>query len=255
MPLEPSTSPESSSGRPTALSVKVEKSFPDFKLSLDFTVPEAGISVVFGPSGAGKTTLLNLVAGLELPDKGLIKHNERTLFDSSSGVCLPPEKRRLGYVFQRPLLFSHLSVSSNLMFAPRFCGRRGRLADFDNVVDLLGLKELLNRRPNTLSGGERQRVAIGRALMADPELLLMDEPLSSLDLARKSELIGHIDQIPPRFGLSVLYVTHDVFEAEALADNVLPLREGRLGPPESFGELAGSALGHPGRQRAASASV
>ena len=215
---------------PEALFVKVEKSFPSFSLSLEFSVPEAGITVLFGPSGAGKTTLLNLVAGLERPDGGLIRHRGRTLFDSSSKLCLPPEKRQLGYVFQRPLLFSHLTVASNLKFAPMFCARKRRLSDYQSVVELLGLEKLLDRKPNTLSGGERQRVAIGRALMADPEILLMDEPLSSLAQARKSELISHIDKIPPLFGLSVLYVTHDAREAEALADYVIPLRNGRLGP-------------------------
>ncbi|MDR2456208.1 MAG: ATP-binding cassette domain-containing protein, partial [Deltaproteobacteria bacterium] len=189
------------------MSVKVEKNFAQFALSLEFSVPKASITVLFGPSGAGKTTLLNLVAGLERPDSGLISHNGRSLFDSSRGLCLPPEKRKLGYVFQRPLLFSHLSVASNLKFAPKFCRRLGRLGDYQSVVALLGLDSLLGRSPNTLSGGEKQRVAIGRALMADPELLLMDEPLSSLDQARKKELIGHIDQIPAKFGLSVLYVT------------------------------------------------
>jgi molybdate transport system ATP-binding protein len=214
---------------PEALLVSVEKSFPSFSLSLDFCVAKAGITVLFGPSGAGKTTLLNLVAGLERPDSGLIKHNGTVFFDSSSKICLPPERRKLGYVFQRPLLFSHLSVAANLKFAPLFCGRKEKLRDFSDVVELLGIEKLLGRKPNTLSGGERQRVSIGRALMADPEILLMDEPLSSLDKARKSELIGHIGQIPPKFGLSVLYVTHDPLEAEALADRVLPLRCGRLG--------------------------
>ena len=194
-----------------------------------FEVPEAGITVVFGPSGAGKTTLLNLVAGLDRPDAGCVRHRGRVLCDAAKGVFLPPERRNLGCVFQRPLLFSHLSVESNLRFAPRFCGRGGRLGDYAKVVGLLGLESLLKRRPNTLSGGERQRVAIGRALMADPELLLMDEPLSSLDQARKGELIDHIGQIPAKFGLSILYVTHDPAEAEALADHVLPLKAGRLG--------------------------
>jgi molybdate transport system ATP-binding protein len=235
MPSAPATFPAQL--RPSALTVRVEKSYPSFSLKLDFQIPEAGITVVFGPSGAGKTTLLNLVAGLERPDRGLIRHHERTLFDSASGVCLPPERRRLGYVFQSPLLFSHLTVAGNLRFAPRFCGRRGRPGDYDKVVELLGLGRLLGRRPQTLSGGESQRVAIGRALMADPELLLMDEPLSSLDQGRKDELVAHIDQIPPRFGLSVLYVTHDAAEARALADNVLPLVDGRLGPETAFQPL------------------
>jgi molybdate transport system ATP-binding protein len=223
------TAPET--GQTAALSVKVVKSYPSFQLSLDFAVPEAGITVVFGPSGAGKTTLLNLVAGLERPDSGLIRYRGRTLLDTARGLCLAPERRGLGYVFQKPLLFSHLSVASNLRFAPHFCGRRGRLGDYDRVVALLGLEGLLARSPHTLSGGERQRVAIGRALMADPALLLMDEPLSSLDQARKHELIGHIGQIPREFSLNVLYVTHDLAEAEALADNVLPLRGGRLEEP------------------------
>jgi molybdate transport system ATP-binding protein len=218
---------------PASLDVRAEKSFPPFLLSVDLNLPATGVTVVFGPSGAGKTTLLNIIAGLERPDSGRVVHRGRVLFDASRGVCLPPERRGLGCVFQQPRLFSHLSVRSNLEFGPRFGGRPKRPGALEAVVELLGIGHLLGRRPNTLSGGERQRVSIGRALMAGPSLLLMDEPLASLDRARKTDLVAHIARIPERLGVAVLYVTHAEDELEALADRVLRLEDGRghLGPP------------------------
>jgi molybdate transport system ATP-binding protein len=208
------------------LAVNVVKSFGVFALEASFELAGPGVTVVFGPSGAGKTTLLSLLAGLGRPDSGFIRYQGRTLFDSAKGVCLAPEKRSFGYVFQEPRLFSHFSVTNNLLFATRFGGRVFDRDCFERVVDLLGLGSLLSRRPRTLSGGESQRVAIGRALLAQGDLLLMDEPLSSLDRERKNELLSYIIQIPARFGSPIIYVTHAEDELLFLADRVLEVKDG-----------------------------
>jgi molybdate transport system ATP-binding protein len=219
---------------PETVEIRAEKTFGAFTLSVDLALSGSGVTVIFGPSGAGKTTLLNLLAGLVQPDRGLIRFRGRVFFDSERGRRLPPEKRRLSYVFQQPRLFSHFSVLGNLLFAASFCGRRPAPGAFEKTTALLGLEKLLDRRPNTLSGGESQRVALGRALLASSEMLLMDEPLSSLDRARKDELVDLVARIPKEFGVPVLYVTHAEDELLALADEVLEMRDGRgrlTGPP------------------------
>jgi molybdate transport system ATP-binding protein len=157
--------------------------FPTSQMDMAFEVPSPGITVLFGPSGSGKSTIISAAAGLLRPDECLISIEDRVLADTRSGVWLPPERRDVGLVFQDAKLFPHMSVLTNLRFGMRRTAS-GRV-EFDEVVDLLGIKPLLSRRPNTLSGGERQRVAIGRALLAQPHLLLMDEPLASLDAPRK----------------------------------------------------------------------
>lgn len=209
------------------LTVDVSKRLGDFSLDVAFTLADVGITVVFGKSGAGKTTVLNLLAGLARPDAGAIRLGGNLLFHAGDRVFVKPEKRGISCVFQQPRLFSHLSVKNNLLFGPRFCGRPYSREHFDGVVDLLGIGHLLRRRPNTLSGGESQRVAIGRALLASSSLLLMDEPLASLDKNRKDELIPYISAIPKRFGVPIVYVTHSLDELRALADNVLLMRDGR----------------------------
>jgi molybdate transport system ATP-binding protein len=207
--------------------VDMGKSYGGFHFKAAFTLAEPGITVVFGPSGAGKTTLLNLLAGLSQPDWGFIRYQERTFFDAAKKLFVPPEKRRLSCVFQESRLFSHFSVRNNLLFPARFGGRPLEPGSFDRVVELLGLEGLLDRRTITLSGGEAQRVAIGRALLAKGQLLLMDEPLSSLDRERKTELLGYIAAIPQRFGTPTLYVTHAEDELERLADRVLTIEGGQ----------------------------
>ncbi|MDR2826218.1 MAG: ATP-binding cassette domain-containing protein [Deltaproteobacteria bacterium] len=209
------------------LQVVVKKCLGTFCLDMDFSITGLGLTVIFGKSGAGKSTLLNLLAGLIHPDDGLISCAGRIFFDSAGRVALPPEKRAVGYVFQQPRLFSHLSVQGNLLFAPRFGGRPPVEDLFQQVTELLGLADLLERRTQTLSGGESQRVSIGRALLASPTLLLMDEPLSSLDHKRKKELMHYIAVIPERFQIPVLYVTHSLEELQLLADRVLLVRDGR----------------------------
>jgi molybdate transport system ATP-binding protein len=179
--------------------------------------PGAGVTVLFGPSGAGKTSMLNMVAGLLRPDAGHIRAGARTLFDAEAGVDLPPEARRAGYVFQEPRLFPHLRVRANLLFGRR----KGGAVDVDGVIALLGIAQLLDRWPRTLSGGEAKRVAIGRALLTDPEFLLLDEPMASLDRARREEILALLERLRDGIGLPILLVTHDRDEAERLGDRIV----------------------------------
>lgn len=216
------------------LLVRARKAFHNFSIDVDFTLPTKGITVLFGKSGAGKTTLLNMIAGLVRPDEGLISCGSVRFFDSrSNGVDLPPEQRGLGYVFQQHRLFSHLTVEGNLLFAARYGARPVETARLSKVVAVLGIGHLLERRTTTLSGGEGQRVAIGRALLAADSLLLMDEPLSSLDSERKEEILEYISSVARSFDTPILYVTHAQDEALRLADRVLPVEAGGAGTLES----------------------
>jgi molybdate transport system ATP-binding protein len=169
------------------LDVDIRHRQGDFTLEAAFR-SEGRLTALFGPSGSGKTTLVNAVSGLVRPSHGRIAVNGRVLVDTGAGIFVPKHRRRIGYVFQEGRLFPHLNVRRNLLFGRWFSPRRERAASFEGVVELLGLGRLLDRWPSTLSGGEKQRVAIGRALLADPHLLLMDEPLASLDEARKAEI-------------------------------------------------------------------
>ena len=208
------------------LELAIEKQLPGFTLEAHFTAGP-GITALFGRSGAGKTTLINLLAGLLRPDAGRIRIGDRVLFDSAAGIDIKPEHRRLGYVFQEDRLFPHLSVRSNLTYGERLVARAERRIHFDQVVELLGIGDLLERRPNNLSGGEKQRVAIGRALLASPELVLMDEPLANLDAGRRSEILPFIERLRDRLGLRVVYVSHSMDEIVRLADTVVLMSEGK----------------------------
>ncbi|ADH89846.1 molybdate ABC transporter, ATPase subunit [Ancylobacter novellus DSM 506] len=198
-----------------------------FSLQADFTVPNAGVTALFGRSGAGKTTIIQAVAGVVRPDEGRIAVDGETFFDAARGIDVPIEARRVGYVFQEARLFPHLSVEKNLRYGERRSRAAERPIAFDAVVELLGIGHLLTRRPHTLSGGERQRAAIGRALLAQPRLLLMDEPLASLDEARKAEILPYLERLRDRMGLPILYVSHSVDEVLRLADTVVALQNGR----------------------------
>ena len=179
-----------------------------------------GLTVLFGPSGAGKTSVLNMVAGLIEPDRGHVRVGGEDLFDAALGVDLPPEQRRAGYVFQEPRLFPHRRVRANLLYG----WRAGRGAvDVDETIALLGLAALLDRWPRTLSGGEARRVAIGRALLSNPRFLLLDEPLSSLDRARREEIMALIERLRDALGLPILMVTHDRGEAERLGSRIVEI--------------------------------
>ena len=210
------------------LDVRVEKNFGGFSMSMDFSVDQRGVTVLFGKSGAGKTTLLNMIAGLVSPDCGFISCDGKIFFDSAKKFSLPPEHRGIGYVFQECRLFTHMSVKNNLMFGPRFCGRPRDPALFEKVVEILGIGGLLSRMPGSLSGGEGQRVAIGRALLACTSFLLMDEPLSSLDAERKEDIAGYVASIPENFGIPIIYVTHSREELARLVDRVVVIRDGRV---------------------------
>jgi len=183
----------------------------------------AGLTALFGPSGAGKTSLLNMVAGLLRPDGGRIAVGGETLFDSASGVDVPIERRRAGYVFQDGRLFPHRRVRANLAYGERLAAPADRWIGFDEVIAFLGIGALLDRWPHTLSGGEAQRVAIGRALLAAPRFLLMDEPLSSLDAARREEIMRVIERVRDELALPILYVSHDRAEIDRLATKIVEL--------------------------------
>jgi molybdate transport system ATP-binding protein len=182
-----------------------------------------GLTALFGPSGAGKTSLLDAVAGLARPVAGRIVVSGKVLFDRERRIDLRPEQRRCGYVFQDLRLFPHKSVRGNLEFGWKLAPRDQRWLAFDTALDFLGIGHLLDRMPATLSGGEAQRVAIGRALLSGPRFLLMDEPLASVDAARRGEILTLIERVRDELGLPVLYVSHDRAEVERLADRIVPV--------------------------------
>lgn len=207
------------------LSVNIQRSFPGMQLDVSFDAP-AGVTALFGPSGCGKTSTINAVAGLMQPDHGRITLNGQTLFDSDALINLPPQARRIGYVFQDARLFPHMTVSANLRYPARFNPKADR--DFDHVVDLLALGPLLQRKPRNLSGGEQQRTAIGRALLSDPALLVMDEPLAALDQRRKSEIMPWLERLRDEVRLPILYVTHASAEILRLATTLVLMQQGRV---------------------------
>lgn len=208
------------------LSVQLTHRFPTTTIDVGFEVPEPGVTVLFGPSGAGKSTVIAVAAGLLRPDRCRVAVNGTVLADTAAGLWLPPERRRVGLVFQDSRLFPHMTVATNLRFGLRRAPQGP--VRFDDVVDLLGIGALLDRRPHTLSGGERQRVAIGRALLAQPHLLLMDEPLASLDAARKAEILPYLTRLKTTLNLPILYVTHAFDEVARLADSLVLLEAGRV---------------------------
>ena len=208
------------------LQVDLQKRLGDFNLDVAFGIEDRGITALFGRSGAGKTTLVNMMAGLLRPDSGRLHIGGHTLFDSDAKINVRPERRRVGYVFQEGRLFPHLSVKANLLYGRRFAPKGERYQDAAQIIDLLGLGGLLARRPATQSGGEKQRVAIGRALLSEPRLLLMDEPLAALDAARKSEIMGHIERLRDVLGVPIVYVSHALEEVTRLADHMVLLADG-----------------------------
>ncbi len=219
-----------------SLSVSLRAEIGALPLAVDFETP-AGVTALFGPSGAGKTTIVDMIAGLRRPDSGQIELDGAVLFDSASGVDLAPRLRRVGYVFQEGRLFPHLNVRNNLRFGAWFAPKGATGPDFDTVVELLGLEALLGRSPAKLSGGERQRVALGRALLARPRLLLMDEPLAALDTARKSEILPFIERLRDETGLPIVLVSHSRAETIRLATTVVGVEHGKstlVAPPAAF---------------------
>ncbi|MCU0899231.1 MAG: molybdenum ABC transporter ATP-binding protein [Cypionkella sp.] len=205
--------------------------FGGFALDVAFDAPP-GVTALFGRSGSGKTTTINAVAGLFRPDQGRITLDGVTLLDSGRGLCLPPHRRRIGYVFQDARLFPHMTVRQNLAygqwFAPKGPGVGEPGVGLDRIVDLLGIGALLERRPGGLSGGEKQRVAIGRALLSRPRLLALDEPLAALDDARKAEILPYLERLRDELHLPMLYVSHAMAEVARLATTVVVLEAGRV---------------------------
>lgn len=206
------------------LKLKLLQQLGNLTLNVNLDLPNKGITAIFGRSGAGKSSLINLIAGLSTAQAGFIELNGRVLFDSQNGINLPPEKRNIGYVFQEHRLFPHYSVEKNLKYGYK----RSDSADFLQIVELLGIISLLNRYPASLSGGEKQRVAIGRALLSSPDILLMDEPLSALDLPRKQELLDYLDKLASQLNIPILYVSHSLEEIVRLADQLVLLNNGKV---------------------------
>jgi molybdate transport system ATP-binding protein len=202
--------------------ISVKKRLGECRIAIDHR-SDVPLVALFGPSGAGKTSILNMVAGLLRPDSGRIVVAGEILFDSAAGTDLPPQRRRVGYIFQDNRLFPHKRVRANLLYGHDLADAGNRWIGMDEVCAFLGIAHLLNRWPRTLSGGEAQRVAIGRALLAGPRLLLMDEPLSSLDAPRREEIMTVIERIRDELRVPILYVSHDRSEIERLADEVVTI--------------------------------
>ena len=211
----------------TMLRVDVFKKLGDFTVDVAFK-GEGRVTGLFGSSGAGKTSLVNMIAGLLKPDRGFIAVGNEVLDDTLAGIHIPPHQRRIGYVFQDARLFPHFSVSQNLHYGRRMNGVAYNRAHQDRVVDLLDIGKLLTRRTGQLSGGERQRVALGRALLMQPRLLLLDEPLGSLDSARKAEILPYLIRLRDESGVPMVYVSHDPNELRRLAAQVVVIKRGHV---------------------------
>jgi molybdate transport system ATP-binding protein len=210
-----------------SLNVDIRRRLGAFSLDAAFET-SGRLTALFGPSGSGKTSLVNLIGGLLRPDEGRIVADGRVLADTAARIFVPRHKRRIGYIFQDARLFPHMTVSQNLRYGRFFTPASARYGDVDGVVELLGLGHLLDRRPGLLSGGEKQRVAIGRALLASPRLILMDEPLASLDDRRKAEIMPYIERLRDETKVPIVYVSHSVSEVARLATDIVVLDEGRV---------------------------
>ena len=216
-----------------SLAIDVTHRFGPFLLEANF-VSEGRLTAFFGRSGAGKTSLVNIIAGIVRPDRGRIALDGTVLVDTKQRIFVPKYRRRVGYVFQEGRLFPHLTVRQNLLFGLWFTAKRERHIGLDQVLDLLGIAHLMDRRPGALSGGEKQRVAIGRALLTSPRLLLLDEPLASLDDTRKEEILPFIERLRDEADVPIVYVSHSISEVTRLATTVVVIQDGRVlavGPP------------------------
>ena len=226
------------------IEVDIEHRLGAFTLDIHF-VSGNGLTALFGRSGAGKTSIVNAIAGLIRPQRGRISVNGTVLLDSERGIFTPAHRRRIGYVFQEGRLFPHLTVRQNLSFGRWFAPGSETAPGFDDVVDLLGIGPLLSRRPARLSGGEKQRVAIGRALLANPRLLLMDEPLASLDASRKDEILPYLERLRDGAAVPIVYVSHAAAEIARLATTIVLIAEGRVRAMGPVAEIMGRAGLYP----------
>lgn len=208
------------------ITLALRHDYPTLSLDITFSAPTPGTTMLFGPSGSGKSTTIAAIAGLLRADQLRVSLDDEVLADTSQNIFIPPEKRRIGLVFQDARLFPHLDVMGNLAYGFRRAPQGP--FEFDGVIDLLGLEDLLKQRPHTLSGGQKQRVAIGRALLSQPRLLLLDEPLASLDRARRHEILPYLQRIKHQRNLPIVYVTHSMAEVTLLADTLVLLDRGRV---------------------------
>jgi molybdate transport system ATP-binding protein len=216
------------------LAIDAEKRLGALKLNVRFEATN-GATALFGPSGAGKTSVINMIAGLVTPDRGVISLDGAPLFDSAKGIDVPPHRRRIGYVFQEGRLFPHLSVRQNLDYGRRMSGVPHNADEIERTAEMLDIGHLLDRRPGRLSGGERQRVAVGRALLMRPKLLLLDEPLASLDAGHKREILPYLVRLRDDAGIPIVYVSHSPAEVRRIATTVVRLDGGAVvatGGPE-----------------------
>ena len=222
------------------LVVDVQKQLVALRLTVRFDAA-GGATALFGPSGAGKTSLVNMIAGLLKPDRGAITLDKTPLFASESGIDVPPHQRSVGYVFQEGRLFPHLNVRQNLEYGRRMRRRTREPVEFERIVGLLGIGHLLTRRPRLLSGGERQRVAIGRALLMQPRLLLLDEPLASLDAGHKREILPYLVRLRDEADIPMVYVSHIAAEVRQIATHLVRLEDGRVTATGGLELLAGAS--------------
>ncbi len=224
------------------LGMGIHKQFGSFQLDVDFELEGNRIGL-FGPSGSGKSTLMGVLAGLHSPDEGVILLDEETIFDSRNGMNVPVPHRRIGMVFQRPHLFPHMSVKRNLLYGYRRCPPRNRTIKLDSLISVLQLGHLLDRGVGNLSGGERQRVAIGRAVLSNPRLLIMDEPLSGLDDNLKYQIIPFLKSACEVFSIPYLFISHSLIETRIMTDTVLTLDRGQITGLMTVEELARTHMG------------
>lgn len=234
------------------LSVDLHQQLAGFTLDISFKAP-AGVTVLFGGSGAGKTTVVNAVAGLLRPETGRVALNDRVLFDLKQGIWLAPHRRRIGYIFQEGRLFPHLTVRQNLLYGRWFAPKGAAQENLERIITMLGIAPLLERHPGDLSGGEKQRVAIGRALLSSPDLILADEPLAALDDARKEEILPYFERLRDEVKIPMLYVSHSATEVARLATTVVVLKDGKVQRQGSAAEVLGDASVMPTGVRAAGA--
>jgi molybdate transport system ATP-binding protein len=206
------------------LKIHINKQIPSFLFQFHHDIPCQGITAILGVSGSGKSTLISMINGLTKPDHGYIILNDKLLVDTNNNLFVAPENRHIGTVFQDALLFPHYKIIKNLTYGMNELTYNR----FDEIVDVLNIRSLLNRYPAMLSGGEKQRVSIGRALLTDPTLLLMDEPLSALDMPRKKELLTYIQKLNYNFDIPIIYVTHNINEVKKIANHVAILEQGKL---------------------------
>jgi molybdate transport system ATP-binding protein len=225
-------------GNGTTIRVRLRKRLGTFDLDVEFAAPAPGVIALFGRSGCGKSTIVNLIAGLLTPDAGTIQLGDQLLYDSERGIDVPAEARRMGYVFQDSRLFPHLDVLGNLRYGDRRAPAAARYVSFDEIVDLLGLTGLLARRSRELSGGERQRVALGRALLCHPRMLLLDEPLASLDRPRRAELLPYLERLRDRLSIPIIYVSHEFEEVLQLGTHIVLLDAGHVTTQGEVGSVS-----------------